>query len=99
MSFVNPALKGGVNALVHRALALLCKVSDELPLPPFQKKGNFVILSRYLHISISMNRSASLAQIQSLSPVQRAALRLIPFFQVTFALCIVAQQNGYPIGF
>ena len=30
VSFVNPALKVGVNALVHRALALLCKVSDEL---------------------------------------------------------------------
>jgi len=45
-----------------------------------------------------MNRSASLALLASLSPVQRAALRLIPFFQVAFACLVVAQQNGYPIG-
>lgn len=46
-----------------------------------------------------MNRSASLALIASLTPVELCALRFIPLFQATFAFFMIAQENGYPIGF
>ena len=52
----------------------------------------------FTHINF-MSRSASLSQLHSLSPVQRAALRIIPLLQTAFAVLIVAQHNGYPIGF
>ncbi|HLC75684.1 MAG TPA: hypothetical protein VJB82_00995 [Candidatus Peribacterales bacterium] len=46
-----------------------------------------------------MNITSSHKQIAALSPIHRVTLHIIPLLQAAFAVLIVAQHNGYPIGF